>query len=280
MENDLVKGVRDGQFSLDYQPIVEIDSGKIAGFEALLRWEHPKLGTVSPETFIPVAEKMGSISALTDFALAEAAASLARFFAADPELGDIYASINVSGIDIDRPEFVDNLCHVLDRNGLERRHLRLEVTETALVPCSDVSQTNLKRLQDMGFGISVDDFGAGYSNLSYLKLLPLTTLMIDRSLSGDAATNGVTQSIVRMLIALGRELGVDIVAEGLETPVDVVTLRGLGCRFGWPRGFTSFARCRKQNCCRFCWATFAPPWWWPEGQRKRRSREGNGACHF
>ena len=231
MENDLVKGVFDDEFYLQFQPIVDIHTGQIAGCEALLRWNHPDLGQIPPDTFVTAAEEMGSVSVLTDFALAQASDTLARFLAADPALGDIYFSVNISGIDLDRPEFVDYLCHVLDRNQLERRHLRLEITETALVPCSDVSKANLERLQQMGFGISVDDFGAGYSNLGYLKMLPLTTLKIDRSLAADAATNEVSQSILRMLIALGRELGVDIVAEGLETPQDVATLRNLGCLY-------------------------------------------------
>ena len=150
----------------------------------------------------------------------------------------IYATVNVSGIDIDRPDFIDFLSHVLDRHGLMPGNLRLEVTETALVPCSEVAAQNLARLQKLGFGIAVDDFGSGYSNLSYLKILPLTTLKIDRSLASDASTNTVTQSIVRMLIALGREMGVDIVAEGLETRRDVETLRALGCLYA--QGFHFF----------------------------------------
>ena len=134
-------------------------------------------------------------------------------------------------IDTGRAGFVDILNHVLDKYGLERRHLRLEVTETALMPDSEVANDNLKELRTQDFRISVDDFGTGYSNLAYLKHIPMTALKIDRAFAGDAHTNPVSKSIVRMLITLGRELGVDIIAEGLETEACADTLRELGCPF-------------------------------------------------
>ena len=146
-----------------------------------------------------------------------------------PRDAEHFMSVNVSGVDVGRNGFPDFVSHVLDRNSLEPHHLRLEVTETSLVPSSEIARDNLDRLQHLGVGISIDDFGTGYSNLGYLKYLPLTALKIDRAFAGDAHCNSISQSIVRMLVALGRELDVDVVAEGLEKPETVETLRNLGC---------------------------------------------------
>lgn len=230
-ENDLLKGLDKGEFSLVYQPIVRLSDNGMAGFESLMRWRHPTRGQVAPDRFIEVAETMGSIGRITEFALTESCAALRRIRASHPSQSDLYASVNISGQDIDRPGFLDFLAHVLDLNDLDPCHLKLEVTETSLVPDSASTDANLKRLRAMGCGISIDDFGTGYSNLAYLKTLPLTALKIDRAFAGDAHANSVSRGIVRMLVALGKELGVDIIAEGLETPEDVKTLRGLGCRF-------------------------------------------------
>ena len=229
LESEISQGLTNDEFAMVYQPIVRMTDERIVGFEALMRWHHPEHGFVPPDTFIRVAEEMNTITQLTHFALSEACAALTSFHSATEGHDDLYVSVNVSGFDVGQDGFLDFLEHVLDKNGLERRHLRLELTETALVPSSETAAANLRKLQMQGFNISVDDFGTGYSNLSYLKTLPLTALKIDRAFAGDADENAVSKSIVRMLVTLGRDLGVDIVAEGLETQNCVDTLAELGC---------------------------------------------------
>ena len=227
--SDIVPGLSRNEFSMVYQPIVQLSDNSIAGFEALMRWSHPSLGQVPPDRFIAVAEDLETIGSLTEFALSEACDTLCDMRLTRPDLDQLYMSVNVSGDDIGRQGFTDFVAHTLDRNGLLPHHIRLEVTETSLVPSSDTARENLDRLQQLGIGISIDDFGTGYSNLGYLKFLPLTALKIDRAFAGDAHGNSVSRSIVRMLVALGRELDVDVVAEGLENQETVETLRELGC---------------------------------------------------
>lgn len=230
-EKDILRGLERGEFSMCYQPIVSLSNGQIVGAEALMRWDHPNQGRISPDRFITVAEEMGSISLLTDFALSEACATLHAAQQTSDATQDLFMSVNVSGQDIGRTDFVDHLEHLLDLHALVPSHLKLEVTETALVPSGDTSERILERIREFGCGISIDDFGTGYSNLAYLKSLPLTALKIDRAFAGDAYANAVSKGIVRMLVGLGSELGVDIIAEGLETENDVQTLTELGCRY-------------------------------------------------
>ena len=229
LECDILEGLDKQQFSMVFQPIVHLADQSIVGFETLMRWQHPKLGNIPPFVFIEVAEKMGSICRLTDFAILETCRALSEFQQLTPESSDLFASVNVSGEDIGRSDFIDFLAHALDLYGLKPSHLKLEVTETALVPDSKDAEKTLKRLENFGCGIAVDDFGVGYSNLAYLKELPLTAIKIDRAFAGDACKNSISQSIVKMMIGLGRELGVDVVAEGLETQEDVDALLSLGC---------------------------------------------------
>ncbi len=229
IEEDMLTGLENDEFSMHYQPIVAIESGNIVGAEALMRWRHPQLGAVSPDKFIPIAENMGSINQLTDFALEKACEALHQAYSLHPDAASLFMSVNVSGADLGRADFPDHLAHLMDLHDLAPQCLKLEVTETALVPTGDTSKTVLKRLRDFGCGISIDDFGTGYSNLGYLKSLPLTALKIDRAFAGDAYANAVSRGIVKMLVGLGRELGVDVIAEGLETVDDVNTLRSLGC---------------------------------------------------
>jgi len=229
LESDISKGLTNDEFAMVYQPIVRMTDERIMGFEALMRWQHSEHGFIPPDKFIRAAEEMNSITQLTHFALSEACAALKSFLSVAPTPDSLYVSVNVSGFDVGQDDFLDFLEHVLDKNGLKKQNLRLELTETALVPTSETATANLEKLQQNGFHISVDDFGTGYSNLGYLKSLPVTALKIDREFAGDADENDVSKSIVRMLVTLGRELGVDIVAEGLETQKCVDTLRDLGC---------------------------------------------------
>ena len=230
-EIDILKGIEAGQFFMVYQPIVTMDTGATIGFEALMRWQHPERGFVPPDHFIPVAEDLGVIGALTDIALEQTCDTLHQLQQAIATDAPLFASINVSGHDIARVGFPEVLAHTLDRHHLWPHQVKLEVTETAILPNNPTVIENLAALQSLGCGISIDDFGTGYSNLSHLKTLPLSALKIDRAFAGDAHCNEVSGSIVAMLVGLGDSLGVDIVAEGVETAEDVKVLSGLGCTY-------------------------------------------------
>ena len=227
LESDIYRGLAEGEFHLAYQPIVSLSEQRIVGVEALMRWQHGQMGLIPPGRFIELAERMGSIDRITEFALSEACAALTRMREASGD--DVFMSVNISGQDLARDGFTDFMGLLLDQYSLPEGALKLEVTETALVANSDQVAGHLKRLRASGCGISVDDFGTGYSNLAYLKVLPLSTLKIDRSFAGDAHENEVSRSIVSMLVGLGNDLGVDIVAEGLETAEAVEAVRSLGC---------------------------------------------------
>ncbi len=229
MESDIHAGIERDEFSLIYQPIVTIADGEAVGVEALMRWQHPECGNIPPFRFIAIAEEIGIIGKLTEFALSEACAALMRIRAHCPEKPDFYTSVNISGKDVERDDFVDFVAHILDRHGMNPAHLKLEVTETSLVADPVNASRRLAQLRELGCGISIDDFGTGYSSLAYLKTLPLTTLKIDRAFAGDAHANTVSRSIVELMVGLGRKIGADVVAEGLETSEDVATLRAMGC---------------------------------------------------
>jgi EAL domain-containing protein (putative c-di-GMP-specific phosphodiesterase class I) len=230
-EKDIIEGLKSNEFYPVFQPIVSLTNQEIIGFETLMRWEHPTLGNIPPDRFIDVAENMGAISEITDFAIIQTCKALKCFKAKLQDSRDLFATVNISGEDLGRRHFVDFISYVLDLNDIAPTDLKLEVTERALVPDSEHAEANLRRLKKLGCGIAIDDFGTGYSNLGYLKQLPLTALKIDRTFAGDANSSSVSRSIVRMLLSLGGELGVDVIAEGLETKEDVETLQALGCKY-------------------------------------------------
>lgn len=229
LEIDILSGIENGEFSMVYQPIVTMDTGTIVGFEALMRWLHPERGQVPPDQFIPVAEDIGVIGKLTGVALTHSCQTLATL--QDALLIDypLFASVNISGHDIARPGFAETMAIILDTNDITPEQIKLEVTETAVIPNNSAVIDNLNAIKLLGCGLSIDDFGTGYSNLAHLKSLPLSTLKIDRCFAGDAYCNTVSGSIVSMLVGLGAALDVDIIAEGVETADDVKALSDLGC---------------------------------------------------
>ncbi|MEM7471258.1 MAG: EAL domain-containing protein [Pseudomonadota bacterium] len=229
LDRDMSVGLQQGEFFMVYQPIVALTDGRIKGFEALMRWRHPTRGDIPPDHFIAVAEEMETIDKVTDFALIETCRTLGRLQHIHDGDEPLFASVNISGQDIGRNDLIDFIAYVLELNEVPPENLKLEVTETALVPDNLQAAQNLEQLQALGCGVSIDDFGTGYSNLGYLKALPLSAIKIDRSFAGDASANPVSHSIVKMLVRLGQELGVDVIAEGLETQEDADTLREIGC---------------------------------------------------
>lgn len=230
-ENDLIQGIRQHQLHMEYQPIIRLSDLKIVGVEALARWEHPDRGFVPPDRFISVAEEMGTVDQITDLAINEGCKALKKVQAIARAERDFFVSINISGQDLCRKSFAEFLAFTTEKYDLNPEQIKLEVTETALIDDQELAQKNLAKLRSLGCGISVDDFGTGYSNLGYLKSLPLTSLKIDRSFAGDAHANSISRGIVRLVVALGKELNVDVIAEGLETKDDMEVLRALGCAY-------------------------------------------------
>lgn len=235
LETDMAKGLATQQFSMVFQPILAFPHHNICGFEALMRWDHPQIGRVPPDQFIKVAEKMGSIKPLTEFAITESCAAFARFRALTGCPPDLFASINISGQDIGRPDFVTFLEFALEANDLDPSHIQLELTETALISDLAVADKNFARLRALGCGIAIDDFGTGFSNFAQLGRLPITSLKIDKSFTQDALDSSVSRSIVKLMIGLGNDLGVDVIAEGLETAEGVALLQQMGC--GMAQGY-------------------------------------------
>ncbi len=214
LEEDIRYGLAANQFDLYYQP--QVDHGRIVAAEALLRWNHPQRGFVSPEQFIPLAEESGLILPLGQWVLEEACRTLARW-ADDPVLAELSVAVNVSPRQFRQAGFVPQVLATLASTGAAARRLKLEITEGLLLHDVDESAARMTELQGYGVGFSLDDFGTGYSSLSYLKRLPLDQIKIDQSFVRDLLTDPNDASIVRTIVALGASLGLQVLAEGVET---------------------------------------------------------------
>jgi len=231
LETDLRLALDRGELSVHYQPIVNLRSGQISGFEALARWHHPVRGPVPPADFIPVAEQTGLIVPLGAWVLRSAACQLAAWRNGFPDLVEpLWMSVNVSERQLDEP-MVHAVERTLGETGLPAHCLRLELTESTLMRNSQVSRT-LARLKDLGIRLSVDDFGTGYSSLSKLDSLPIESIKVDRSFISRLEPGGVRPEITAAIVSLGCLLGVEVIAEGIETAVQLQRARQLGCHFG------------------------------------------------
>jgi EAL domain-containing protein (putative c-di-GMP-specific phosphodiesterase class I) len=222
----------EGGLQLVFQPIVQIDGGRVSGFEALLRWQHPVLGTVSPAEFVPVAEHSGDIAPIGEWVLREACDRLREWRLFDPALG---MSVNLSARQLADDGTVDRLCAVLRDSGLPPRAVDLEITEGHAVVQSPEMAARLARIRAAGFGLAIDDFGVGYSSLSYLARLPVTRLKIDRSFVSAMDEGAHQGAIIRSVVAIGQALQLSVVAEGIETAEQARRLGEIGCTLaqGW-----------------------------------------------
>jgi len=228
-EGDLRRALERDELRVVYQPIVALGDGRIRGFEALVRWQHPERGLLAPAQFIPVAEESGMIVALGRVVLEEACRQSAHWSALH---GPVPIHVNLSARQVADPNLVDSIAHVLRTTGVDPANLVLELTESSLLERVHSPGETLSRLKALGISLILDDFGTGYSSLSYLQHFPLSGLKIDRSfvaaLSGSNGSGAIVDAILRMATALDLE----VVAEGLETPEHLDVLRRLGCRFG------------------------------------------------
>ncbi|MFO1271669.1 MAG: EAL domain-containing protein [Rubrivivax sp.] len=232
LEADLRHAIGEGRLALLFQPIYELSPYRLAGVEALARWTHPTRGPVSPAVFIALAEEAGHIEALTDWVLEQAVSQMAVWRRGGPGRADLGLQVNVSGRDLVRPDFVEQVQQCLQRHELAPHALTLEITETTLMSRIDLALQTLGRLRDLGVRIAIDDFGTGYSSLAYLSTLPIDSLKVDRSFVMGLDERPQNVEIVRAVLNLGRSLGRRVVAEGIETPGQLATLRRLGVAFG------------------------------------------------
>jgi diguanylate cyclase (GGDEF)-like protein/PAS domain S-box-containing protein len=228
LENDLRQALTEDEFELYFQPIYTMSDTRLSGFEALLRWNHPEQGLLAPGAFINVAEEAGLITELGTWVLNRGCRTMAdwreRFQCADVSL-----SLNLSPRDLLQPSLIPMLADLLQETGLDARHIKLEITETAVMENPEMATSRLERLQKMGFQVAMDDFGTGYSSLSYLQRLPIDILKIDRSFVQTMLENPNNLEIIKAIIGLGKILDLRIVAEGVETGEQLTTLQTLGC---------------------------------------------------
>ena len=227
IENDLLRP--------HYQPLVDLSTGRITGFEALVRWPHPERGMVSPGEFIPVAEETGLINAVGGLMLRRACMDAAQW----PD--DVRVAVNLSPLQFRVGNLLSMVMETLKQTGLAATRLELEITETLVLEKSSQVLATLHALRSLGVRISMDDFGTGYSSLSYLRSFPFDKIKIDQSFVRDLGSNRDAQAIVRSIISLGKGLGVTITAEGVETEAELSCLRNEGCHEG--QGFL-FSRAR------------------------------------
>jgi diguanylate cyclase (GGDEF)-like protein/excisionase family DNA binding protein len=239
LEADLRRGVDDGQLRLAYQPLVSLEDARIVGAEALVRWEHPQRGMVSPADFIPVAEDTGLIVPIGAWVLEEACRQLMHWSARHPDSEIPYISVNVSGRQLAEDDFPAVVAAVLAHTAVDPGRLVLEITESVLMERTTSPTAVLEALKDLGVRVFLDDFGTGYSSLSYLKRFPLDAVKIDRSFVSGLAAGGSDLPIVEAILGIATALGLDVVAEGVETSEQVEMLLDLGCQLA--QGF-HFAR--------------------------------------
>ena len=248
IENDLREAIQDDVLRPHYQPLIDLSSGRIIGFEALVRWPHPERGMIPPVEFIPIAEETGLISALGGLMLRRACMDAAAW----PD--DVRVAVNLSPLQFRAGNVLALVMDVLKQSGLPACRLELEITETLVLEKSDQVLATLHALRALGVRISMDDFGTGYSSLSYLRSFPFDKIKIDRSFVQDLAANREAQAIIRSIVSLGRGLGVTITAEGVETEAELRCLRAEGCLegqgflFSRPRPNAEIVRLLQAQC--------------------------------
>jgi len=232
-ESDLRKALGRQQISVLYQPITRLASNQLAGFEALLRWDHPTRGQLGAEDFIPLAEESGMIVELSNYVLSQALEQAASWHRVLPRDRDpLFVSVNVSSRQLFRQDMVQEIRLMLAREAVPKGTLKLEITESLVMENPERAVEILTWLKSFGASLTLDDFGTGYSSLSYLHRFPCDTIKVDRSLVRDSGLNGSTPLILRSVIALAHELGKEVVAEGVETQADAAYLRSIGCEYG------------------------------------------------
>jgi EAL domain-containing protein (putative c-di-GMP-specific phosphodiesterase class I) len=232
METDLRRAIEREEFVLHYQPIVALDSGLISGFEALIRWQHPERGFVSPGDFIPIAEETGLIVPMGQWVLEQACRQIHYWQENYPQYPPLQISVNLSGKQFINCNLIQQIKSVLEETHVAPQSLKLEITESMVMEDFDAAIEMLQQMRNLGIELSIDDFGTGYSSLSYLHRFPISTLKIDRSFVSRMTEHGENAEIVRTIVMLARSLKMDVVAEGVETQEQLSQLAILECEYG------------------------------------------------
>ena len=229
IESGIRKAIQDDQFEIYFQPQYCTDSKAISGVEALIRWNHPQNGLIMPTNFIPLAEETGLINDIGEWVLEASCKKLQQWIARDSRLSYLKMAVNISAAQILTPNFVDFILTTLEKHQLKGKQLELEITENTLMQDMDLVVKKVTQLASHGIRFAVDDFGMGYSSLSYLQNLPLHNLKIDRSFISTIQTLGDTNSIITAIVAMAKELDMHIVAEGIENKIQADYVKALGC---------------------------------------------------
>jgi diguanylate cyclase (GGDEF)-like protein len=230
LENDLRRAIERQEFRVYYQPIISLQTDQIAGFEALVRWEHPERGFVSPDEFIPLSEETGLIMEIGQWVLHESCRQMRQWQKSLQR--PLMLSVNLSGKQFIQPNLIGQIKNILEETDFDPRWLRLEITESVVMENAEAATSMLLQLRELGAHLSIDDFGTGYSSLSYLHRFPVTTLKIDRSFIGRMGEGDENSEIVRTIMTLANNLGMEVVAEGIETEEQLTQLRALKCEYG------------------------------------------------
>jgi EAL domain-containing protein (putative c-di-GMP-specific phosphodiesterase class I) len=215
-----------------YQPIVDLDSMRLFGFESLIRWNHPTRGLVPPNEFIPVSEDTGLIVPMTLWILRTSCKQIVEWQRLSPANKKLVVSVNISGKHFAQKDLVEQIKMILVETEMDPTCLKLELTESAVMENAETVITMMKQMRELGIQLSIDDFGTGYSSLSYLHRFPINTLKVDRSFVNSMEDGSENGEIVRTVIALAKTLRLNVVAEGIETIHQLHQLRILGCEFG------------------------------------------------
>jgi len=231
LESDLRRAIDRKEFSVFYQPILSVQTQKLVGFESLVRWKHPEQGYVSPAKFIPLAEDSGMMVPIGDWVFENVCLQVMEWKRQGVVQSGFYVSINVSARQLHQPDFVTNIKEVLRKCDLDPELVRIEITETVLLDENEVVLANLEALKRLNLQLYLDDFGTGYSSLSLLRKLDIEKLKIDQSFVRQLENDGESREIVQGVIGLSHNLGIDVIAEGVETLEVFNKLKELGCDY-------------------------------------------------
>ena len=232
LENDLQRALAQKELEVYFQPIYSLLTKKILGFETLLRWRHPIHGIITPDQFISIAEETGLIIPIGAWVLQEACSQLKQWQEQFSQMDALTVSVNLSSKQLSDPSLVEQIHQTLERTGLNPHNLKLEITESSMMENAETATYLLFQLQEAGIQIYIDDFGTGYSSLSRLNELPIDVLKIDRSFVNRMCADTTQIQIIRSIASLAENLGMEIIAEGIETPDQMQQLKGLGCKVG------------------------------------------------
>lgn len=232
LETDLRRAINQQEFIVHYQPIVDLSEGRIAGFEALVRWHHPQRGMVSPSLFIPVAEETGLIILIGDWVLREACHQL-RLWQKEKLKGiPLFMSVNLSARQFAQLDLIEQIDRIMEETQLNPHSLKLEITESAIMDNANFAAVILQKLRDRSIQLSIDDFGTGYSSLSYLHSFPVNTLKVDQSFVQRIDGKPENLGLIPAIMSIAQTMGMSVIAEGIETTQQLTQLRTLGCNFG------------------------------------------------